>query len=358
VDRAVSFGLSLYTGQHTGLGGARYQDVAPIAVAAEEAGFDVFWISEHHDFDDGYLPSPFVALGAAAAVTTSITLATGVALGPLAHPLRLAEDAVVVDHLSQGRLLLGLGIGYAPGEYRMFGVPMSRRGPRMTETVEILRRAWTGERFSYRGEIFTFDEVRVRPASVRAGGIPIWLGGYAKPAVLRAARLADGHLVGRGSPDLVHGAARYLEEILDPADPSFTFAMNLAVVGDEPSAEGASARTAFARQQRSYERVQTDTDVYADRLTISAGPELDLGEIEAYFQVLGDTAALIGGITDTLAANSRWSRLHVALRAFFPDEELEKVLRRVRYLGETVLPGVRRAFVANPRTTNEHRGAT
>jgi hypothetical protein len=134
--------------------------------------------------------------------------------------------------------------------------------------------------------------------------------------------------------------------------------MNLAVVGDESLAEGASARAAFARQQRAYEQVQTNTDVYADRLAISGGPELDLGEIDAYFQLRGDTPALVSGIVDHLSANRRWSRLHLALRAFFPGEELDKVRRRIRYLGEAVLPEVRRAIAADPGTTVGPVGTT
>jgi probable F420-dependent oxidoreductase len=345
-DLAVSFGVSLYTGQAERPGSLRFGDLTAIAHAAEAAGFDAFWVSEHHDFDDGYLPSPLVGLAAVAQATTTITLGTGLALAPLAHPLRLAEDAVVVDHLSGGRLLLGLGIGYVPQEFRMFGVPMAGRGQRLAEAVAVMRLAWLGERFSYHGQAFSFDDVRVRPGPVRPDGIPIWLGGYARSALERAARLADGHLVGRGSPEVVEAARRHLSAVRDPGDPRFTLAMNLAVAGDDPAAGGDSARAAFARQQRRYEQVQAGTDVYADQLTVSAGADLDLGAIDGYFQLRGPTSSLVDGIVDQVAANRGWARQHLVLRVLFPDEELEVIRRRLAYLGDAVLPEVRRRLAA------------
>jgi len=112
----VTFGLGLYTGQRASASTRpRYRDAIALARAAEEAGFDAFWVSEHHGMDDGYLPSPLALLAAIAAVTERITLGTGLVIAPLHHPLRIAEDAAVVDQVSGGRLVLGLGIGYVEG---------------------------------------------------------------------------------------------------------------------------------------------------------------------------------------------------------------------------------------------------
>jgi alkanesulfonate monooxygenase SsuD/methylene tetrahydromethanopterin reductase-like flavin-dependent oxidoreductase (luciferase family) len=334
-----------------GASGARYQDLAPIAAAAEAAGFDMFWASEHHDFDDGYLPSPLVGLAAAASATRTIGLGTGLSLGPLAHPLRLAEDAVVVDHLSGGRLVLGLGIGYAPEEYRMFGIPMEQRGRRLAETIDILRRAWRGERFSFEGQVFSLTDVRVRPASLRPEGIPIWLGGYAARAIERAGRMADGHLVGRGTAELVANASACLAAVRAPSDPSFTFAVNLAAIGDDPAAGGDSARRAFARQQHAYEQVQEGTDVYADQIQVTATDTLDLGAIDDYLQLHGDTDSLVRGIIAHVTTNRSWARQHITLRVLFPDEATDVVLRRISYFGEEVLGRVRAALAASSPAT-------
>jgi probable F420-dependent oxidoreductase len=161
---------------------------------AESLGFDSAWVSEHHGSSDGYLPSLLPMLAAFAAATDRIKLGTGIVLTPLHDPLHLAEDAAVVDQLSNGRLLLGLGLGWREEEFRMFGVPLTERLQRTVETVEILRRAWTGKRFSFQGRSYRLDRVRVMPPPARPGGPPIYLGGYYERAVRRARRLGDGYI--------------------------------------------------------------------------------------------------------------------------------------------------------------------
>ena len=116
---------------------------------AEDVGFSSAWVSEHHGASDGYLPSLLVMLAAFAAATSTIELGTGLILTPLHDPVRLAEDAAVVDQLSGGRLVLGLGLGWREEEFRMLRIPFEERLHRHVETVEILRRAWRGERFSF-----------------------------------------------------------------------------------------------------------------------------------------------------------------------------------------------------------------
>src|SRR4051794_11468813 len=192
-----TFGLGLFTGQQPpGASRPPYRDAISLARAAEASGFDAFWISEHHGFPDSYLPSPFVLLGALAATTDRLLLGAGVALAPLHHPLRLAEDAAVVAQLPGGRRVLGLGLGYAEHEYAAFGVAPPRRGAVLADLVPFLRRAWSGEAFDWAGPAYRGHELRVTPRPERAEGIPIWLGGYAAGALQRARRLADGHLIG------------------------------------------------------------------------------------------------------------------------------------------------------------------
>ena len=189
-------GVGLWTGQ-----GSDYRDAVPLAVAAEEAGFDSFWVTEHHSLPDGYLPAPLTLLAALAPVTARIALGTGLVLAPLHHPLRLAEDAAVVDRLSGGRLVLGLGLGYAEHEYRAFGVDPARRGGRLEALVGALRTAWTGRPFCA-PELGLYD-VRVTPTP--AHPVPIWLGGSSDKAFDRAARLGDGFIFfGGGTDHAVH----------------------------------------------------------------------------------------------------------------------------------------------------------
>jgi alkanesulfonate monooxygenase SsuD/methylene tetrahydromethanopterin reductase-like flavin-dependent oxidoreductase (luciferase family) len=151
---------------------------------ADELGFDFVGIGEHHATDDGYLPSPIVFAAAAAARTRRIRLRPSVLLAPFYDPVKLAEDLAVLQIASRGRLVAGIGAGYRPAEFEMFGKRREERKRLYVEAIEVLRRAWTGEWFEYQGR-----RVRVRPAPDPPP--PIWLGG-AHPAVARrAARIAD-----------------------------------------------------------------------------------------------------------------------------------------------------------------------
>lgn len=170
-----------------------YADTLALAAFAEEHDFSSFWLAEHHGAGDGYNPSLLPFLSAVAARTTRLELGTAVMLAPFHDPLRIAEDAAVVDNISGGRLHLGLGLGWAPEEYRMFGVDSAGRGARLAEFVAVLRGAWGAEPFSHDGRFYTYDDVAVTPKPARAGGPPVWLGGGVDAALERAARLGDGH---------------------------------------------------------------------------------------------------------------------------------------------------------------------
>ena len=180
-----------------------YRETLELVRLAERVGFDSAWVSEHHGSSDGYLPSLLAMLAAFAALTERIELGTGVVLTPLHDPLRLAEDAAVVDQLSGGRLILGIGNGWREEEFRMFGASRAQRGARTEETIEVLRRAWTGRRFSFEGQTLRYDRVKVTPPPARPGGPPILLGGYDRKAVVRAGRLADGYVTDETGADEV-----------------------------------------------------------------------------------------------------------------------------------------------------------
>src|SRR5438093_5001662 len=154
---SVQIGIGLFTAQVPPDSGRtfeqEYREIVDLVRLAETLGFDSAWVSEHHGASDGYMSGLLPTLAAFAAATERIRLGTGVMLAPFHHPLRLAEDAATVDLLSGGRLILGLGLGWREEEFRMFGVPVSERVRRTVETVDLLRRAWTGERVSYEGKV-------------------------------------------------------------------------------------------------------------------------------------------------------------------------------------------------------------
>jgi alkanesulfonate monooxygenase SsuD/methylene tetrahydromethanopterin reductase-like flavin-dependent oxidoreductase (luciferase family) len=130
-----------------------YQETLELFVAAEQLGFEVGWLAEHH-FKEvaGRLPSLFPMLAAAAQRTRRIRLGASVILLPFTHPLRVAEDAAVVDALSDGRLELGVGSGGDPLEFEAYGVDLAKRHPLTTDALATLQRALRGEALGASGQ--------------------------------------------------------------------------------------------------------------------------------------------------------------------------------------------------------------
>lgn len=167
----------------------RYAAALDMAEWADRLGCVSIAVSEHHGSPDGYLPSPVPIIAAMAGRTTNVRFMVAALIAPFYDPLRLAEDLVVLDHLSKGRIDVIVAGGYVSREFAMYGVPMAERARRVTETVGTLKAAFTGEPFEFRGRT-----VQVTPAPYRAGGPSVLLGGSSEPAARRAARIADGFI--------------------------------------------------------------------------------------------------------------------------------------------------------------------
>ena len=174
-----------------------YREIVELAVEAERTGLESVWTSEHHFVDDGYMPSQLPVLAAIAGRTERIALGTGVLLAPMFDPLHLAEDAATVDVLSNGRLILGLGIGWREEEFVGLGGAEGHKGRRLEAIIEVLRQAWGGD--LARGDsqgIYRYPEpgFNVTPKPARPGGPPIWIGAGAPVAIERAGRVANGYI--------------------------------------------------------------------------------------------------------------------------------------------------------------------
>jgi alkanesulfonate monooxygenase SsuD/methylene tetrahydromethanopterin reductase-like flavin-dependent oxidoreductase (luciferase family) len=167
----------------------RYAAALEIAEWADGLGCVSIAVSEHHGSADGYLPSPLPMIAAMAARSTNVRFMVAALIAPFYDPLRLAEDLVVLDHLSQGRVDVIVAGGYVREEFAMYGVPMNERSQRVTETVATLRAAFSGDPFEFRGRT-----VQVTPPPFRPGGPGVILGGSSEPAARRAARIADGFI--------------------------------------------------------------------------------------------------------------------------------------------------------------------
>ena len=166
---------------------------------AEDLGYDNIWVNDHLAIphDAPYPPSksfyePLITLTWAAAATSRVELGTSVLVLPLRIPAHLAKELATLDLLSDGRLILGSGVGWMEAEFDAMGVPFHDRGARTDDIINILRACWGEDPISYRPTTVTaaLDGIRALPQPER--NIPIWVGGNSKPALRRAKALGDG----------------------------------------------------------------------------------------------------------------------------------------------------------------------
>ncbi|MGE0387604.1 MAG: LLM class F420-dependent oxidoreductase [Gammaproteobacteria bacterium] len=188
------------------------EGAAALAQMAEEAGFDSLWAQEHvvvpEEYEPRYEatksgkleskgtigggPDPLIWFAYAAAHSRHIKLGTAVVILPEHAPVPYAKSCATLAHLSKGRFLLGIGVGWCREEYEAVGVPWERRGARYDEYIEVLRRLWRDEVASFDGEFVKFKPLRCEPKPP-GGKIPLIIGGTATPALRRAARIGDGY---------------------------------------------------------------------------------------------------------------------------------------------------------------------
>jgi probable F420-dependent oxidoreductase len=179
-------------------------DVVRYARRAEELGFHGLWVLDstvggattHTKTFEGLHLLTFTA-----AHTSSARLGIAVLVQSRRNPVLLAKELATVDHLCGGRLIAGIGLGNDTPAIEGLGFQIDRRVRRLTESIAILRALWQNESASFDGELFKFDDLRVEPKPVQPGGVPIWIGANAEPAVRRAARIGDA-FIGSGSSPL------------------------------------------------------------------------------------------------------------------------------------------------------------
>ncbi len=141
-----------------------FEESFALVEAAEDLGIDTVWLAEFHFIADrSVMASPLVAASAIASRTRRIRIGLGVQVLPLANPIRIAEEAAMVDHISKGRLDFGAGRSAFTKFYEGFNVPYSESRRLFSETLEVIMKAWTEERFSHQGEYYSFSDVNVVP---------------------------------------------------------------------------------------------------------------------------------------------------------------------------------------------------
>ena len=199
------------------------------AELAERLGFGRVWLTEHHASDHGICSAPAVFAAAVAARTQKIGLGFAVNVAPLHHPLRLAEELAMVDQLSGGRVVAGFGPGYSPYEFARYGVDIGERYTRHNEVVEVVLKAWTGERFDYAGEHFHFEDAQALPAPAQP--LPVAITASSIAGAHYAARAGHRLLTLGGSDEVREIVAAYAAEMRRSGHGAALIEDNLARVG-------------------------------------------------------------------------------------------------------------------------------
>jgi probable F420-dependent oxidoreductase len=239
--------LSLYLGTYTDAPQHDWRATLELARAMDEAGVDRLVVSDHVVFGenldayadpsiggqaggrqptgpDGSWLEPLTVLTAIAATTTRIRLGTAILLAALRRPAVLAKQLATLDVLSEGRLDLGVGVGWQREEYEAVGLSFEGRGRLLDHTLEVCQTLWTQQRASYQSAELTFDGIHQMPKPVQAGGVPLWISGTVNNAVARRiARFGSGWIPwGAAYADIPGAIAAMKDKVLgfggDPTD--------------------------------------------------------------------------------------------------------------------------------------------
>jgi alkanesulfonate monooxygenase SsuD/methylene tetrahydromethanopterin reductase-like flavin-dependent oxidoreductase (luciferase family) len=223
----------------------------------------------------------------------------------------------------------------------MFGVPMRERARRTAETVEVLRRAWTGRRFSFQGRTLTYDRVKVTPPPARPGGPPIFLGGYDDRAVRRAGRLGDGYITDATEPDELDHALGVLEEgarSIGREPRSIALALTQNVFPWRGGDHWDLLREGLTQQLGAYEAWdQGDDTPGRDELV----PVLGEDTLASRWTFAGEPERVVTALSPTVRKYSDRDELHLVVRLHYPGMDLATASRAVELFASDVMPQLR-----------------
>lgn len=277
----------------------------------DHCGFDSLWVGDHISFPVAIL-DPLLQLAQAAVVSRRLVFGTSVYLLPLRHPVPVAKQVATLDHLTEGRLIFGVGVGGEfPKEYEVCGVPLKERGARLSEAIPMMRMLWSGAPASHGGGLYpAFDGVAMQPPPRQTGGPPIWCGGRSEGALRRTGRLGDGWLAYVVTPEMYGTAIKKIA---------------VAAAGRAITRFG-TGLLLFTRLGSTYEEA-----LEAATITLSQRYAMDFRRAAERYAALGPPRQVAESIRAFHAAGVR----HVLLDIVGPYEERHD---QIGWIGRDVLP--------------------
>jgi probable F420-dependent oxidoreductase len=282
----------------------RIDELVDLVRLVDDCGYDSLWVGDHISFPVAIF-DPLLQLAQAAVVSRRLLLGTSVLLLPLRHPTPVAKQVTTLDHLTEGRLILGVGVGGEfPREYAACDVPHNERGARLAEGVTVLRKFFTGNPVTHHGKFYgPFEDVPMNPPPRQPGGPPIWFAGRKDAALRRTGRLGDGYLSYVVSPEMYRAALETIGQAAQQA-------------GRTSIAFG-TGHLLFTRLDRSYEEA-------LDRATetLSVRYAMDFRKAAERYCALGTPAMVAERIREFHAVGVR----HVVLDMLGPyDQKAEQI---------------------------------
>jgi alkanesulfonate monooxygenase SsuD/methylene tetrahydromethanopterin reductase-like flavin-dependent oxidoreductase (luciferase family) len=311
---------------------AVYRDELDLIREAEQLGFDTVWLTEHHFAEDGYSPAIIPIAAAIAAITERIRIGFNLLLLPLHHAVQLAEDLATVDVISNGRLDVGLGQGYAVHEFAGYGIPRPERLTRFLEGLDVLDGLWTNEVFSYEGKHYQVDSARLAPRPVQQPTPPIWIGATTDKAIRRAGRRGF-DLLGLANPRLqaaYEEARREAGLTLDSAKVLQLHWVHVGATDDEAWAEAGAAFHHLLTVYWHWTKAAADHEGVPFRLAEVPGVEaLRRGDVTVMFRPVIGSADTVARLLESSLATTLTTHLALGVLPGMDPQHTAASMRRV-----------------------------
>lgn len=307
---------------------------------AEKVNFDSVWISEHHFLPDGYCPYPPIMAAAMATATSSIKIGSAGVILPLHNPIRVAEDAAMVDNISNGRFNLGVVLGYRKEEFDGLGVPMKQRPSRMEEAIEVIVKAWTEENFSFKGKRYQYSKLNVTPKPVQKPHMPIYIGAFEEPGIKRAGKMGYPLLIGPGrTMQMIRDTLDFYNEGAREAGKNPEGIEHILIRETYPNTDSEKAKKGGNKYI---------IDMYKYYFTLGVkmfvrGKQLkDLND--PLFEHLAEDRFIIGNPEQCIDEINRYKDElginYIACRMVFPQADHETISKSIELFGEEVIPAL------------------
>ena len=248
-------------------GGPSFDATLEQALLAERLGFDGVYLAEHSGLDGPYWPNPLLGLAALVTRTSSVKLGTSILQLPLYNPVKLANSLALLDAISDGRTVCGIGVGWREAEFEAHGVPVSRRGALTTRNLRILRALLSGDSDDVDSEEFDIEGFSVSPEPVQRPCPPILVGGWSSAAIERAVELGDGWL-SPGGP--IEKNRAFVDEFTEHGGETVVLGTSGTVVREDSTSAVVATREFLKRRMMFHKRVGNERQYAAFNAHLSA----------------------------------------------------------------------------------------